>query len=132
MTGTPASSLGLSEFIIACITEDERLAREELARRAEWQRQYSEMVRSGNTIGLAFNDWDAPGAPGDPARVLAECETKRRIVDACVAAIDAGDIKPLTSWNDDAAGAEIGEAVFRLLAVPYADRPGYRPEWAHQ
>jgi len=51
----------------------------------------------------------------DPARVLAEVEAKRRIVD---------------EWASEyyEHRAALGRAV-RLLALPYAEHPGYREEW---
>lgn len=72
----------------------------------------------------------------DPARVLREIDAKRRIIAQCV------------YWNERAAqeavdppkypqpGLDLGllldamNPVLRLLALPYADRPGYRAEWA--
>jgi len=62
----------------------------------------------------------------DPARVLADCEAKRRIVGLherrpdwpdCQECGDRDDIKP---WPC---------STLRLLALPYADHPDYRPEW---
>lgn len=53
----------------------------------------------------------------DPARVLAEVDAKRRIVDRI--------------WKY--AGPHMftaGPDVLRLLALPYAHHPEYRPEWA--
>jgi hypothetical protein len=46
----------------------------------------------------------------DPARVLTECDAKRRI-------IALGDKD--SDWSD----------VLALLALPYADAPGWREEW---
>lgn len=51
----------------------------------------------------------------DPARVLAECEAKRRIV----ARHDRDDS---TSFGQPC-------QTLRLLALPYADHSDYRPEW---
>jgi Family of unknown function (DUF6221) len=65
-----------------------------------------------------------------PTRELAEVDAKRRIVDWCEGAIEAGEIKPNSTWNDDAAGAEVGEHVLQLMALPYADHPDYDPKWA--
>lgn len=45
----------------------------------------------------------------DPARVLAECRAKRRLVEEL--------------------GAFRRGAALRLLAMPYADHPDYRQEW---
>ena len=57
-----------------------------------------------------------------PARVIAECEAKRRIL------LFAQDPQ---RWSPAAARAdpETVEAVLRCLALPYADHPDYRPEW---
>ncbi|MFE2712261.1 DUF6221 family protein [Streptomyces mirabilis] len=52
----------------------------------------------------------------DPARVLREIEAKRRIVDRYAWLREHGDTGG-TAW------------VLPLLALPYADRPGYREEW---
>jgi hypothetical protein len=66
------------------------------------------------------------GARWDPARVLAEVDAKRRIIDLS---------DKVRAWTDASAGATAGYAAalladtLRLLALPYADRPGYRPEW---
>lgn len=56
----------------------------------------------------------------DPARVLREIDAKRRIVNAIADADpDSAYITAtFTAWD-----------VLRLLALPYADRPGYREEW---
>jgi Family of unknown function (DUF6221) len=72
----------------------------------------------------------------DPARVLAEVDAKRRIID---------DHKQGPRWNDkpdpvicyrcgDPPGYDYGYMdspcpTLRLLALPYADRPDYRDEW---
>ncbi|KND45358.1 DUF6221 family protein [Streptomyces stelliscabiei] len=52
----------------------------------------------------------------DPARVLREIDAKRRIVDRYAWLREHGDTGG-TEW------------VLPLLALPYADRPGYREEW---
>ena len=53
-------------------------------------------------------------------RVLAECESKRRIITLC-------GVDPLQP------GALLlrvqTDAVVRLLALPYADHPDYREQW---
>lgn len=53
----------------------------------------------------------------DPARVLAECEVKRRIVELFPSPA------PVDSWD------EAGERVLEMLALPHADHPDYRSEW---
>jgi hypothetical protein len=65
--------------------------------------------------GLADADFIAAH---DPARVLREIDSKRRMI---------GAIEHLLVQVDDPfAGVD---DVLRLLALPYADRPGYREEW---
>ena len=95
--------MDLSEFLLARIAEDEGAAL---------------LIRDGD-------DWHAPDECtvcdatraardkyGDPARVLAECEAKRRIVEHEI----------------DSTGLSDGYYA-RLLATPYADHPDYNPEW---
>ncbi|MEU5900519.1 DUF6221 family protein [Streptomyces venezuelae] len=71
----------------------------------------------------------------DPARVLREIDAKRRIIEQCA------------YWNERAAreaadppkypqpGLDLGllldamNPILRALALPYADRPGYREDW---
>jgi hypothetical protein len=65
----------------------------------------------------------------DPARVLAEVAAKRRIIELCGGAIEAGEIDPNTTWNDDAAGAVVGEQVLRIMTQAYVGHPGYDPAW---
>ncbi|MER7801223.1 DUF6221 family protein [Streptomyces parvulus] len=55
-------------------------------------------------------------AEHDPARVLREIDAKRQIVDRYAWLREHGDTGG-TVW------------VLPLLALPYADRPGYRDEW---
>jgi uncharacterized protein DUF6221 len=52
-----------------------------------------------------------------PARVLAECDAKRRIIE-----LQRSDLR------DDPQDWEADE-VLRLLALPYAGHPDYRAEW---
>lgn len=58
----------------------------------------------------------------DPARVLAEVEAKRRILDEHDPSHDPCDAH-------DAALRTITCDTVRLLALPYADREGWREEW---
>ncbi|MGD6750970.1 DUF6221 family protein [Streptomyces sp. BH105] len=55
----------------------------------------------------------------DPARVLREIDAKRQLI-AKAAQLQA------QVGDDPFAGVE---DLLRLLALPYADRPGYREEW---
>ena len=79
----------------------------------------------------------------DPARVLAECEAKRRIAGLHFVG-DAEDWDPehwacrLCQWDEDCDSPkhehQHGSGRFpcetlRALALPYADHPDYRGEW---
>ena len=68
---------------------------------------------------------EAAGGCGGPDRAcdrlsdrwLAECEAKRRILEQCVRQAE---------YVDTPADAV---TTIRLLALPYADHPDFRPEW---
>lgn len=71
----------------------------------------------------------------DPARVLREVEAKRQIVEvhqpfevvedpACQVCADTSD-----KYSDEWTREEWPCLTLRLLALPYADRQGYREEW---
>jgi hypothetical protein len=68
----------------------------------------------------------------DPARVLAECEAKRRIVEAADEATGLDmtvDSERLVGPRDLVADPYLGDVMLRLLAMPYADHPDYAEEW---
>jgi hypothetical protein len=77
----------------------------------------------------------------DPARVLAECEAKRRVVEAYrqeQARRDAYEADEARAVEDDqkaalrrstAARCRGLEIAVELLALPYAIHPDYRDEW---
>jgi hypothetical protein len=105
----------LHEFLLARVSEDEAVAREAMAddngSDEGFAGQFEWLTgRSGRAFGLARRFGDAAARLiahfAVPARVLAECESKRRIVTEC-------------GW----------ETVMRHLALPYADHPDYRDEW---
>lgn len=84
-------TLTLTDFLLQRIAEDEAEVQNALA-----------LHGSGTTWRL--------GHALDPARVLAECEAKRRTVEWLV--MEPRDEQPL-----------------RFLALPYADHEDYREEW---
>lgn len=116
----------LTDFLLARIAEDEAVASE----------LDPEM--------FGFDPARGPLSPEeehinrhDPARVLAECEAKRRMIDLafqCGAMVDG-------EWGDCHGAEEIRagkcrdhgatEAMehLRILSTVYADRPDYREEW---
>lgn len=58
--------------------------------------------------------------------VLVECEAKRRIINE----LARPEPHPVEGVGWDGGWYAAAEAVLRLLALPYADSPGYRAEWA--
>ena len=87
-----------------------------------------EMVGSGMSGGGAHTEEVAAHiAEHDPARVLREIEAKRQLVERYERAMENRRAHP-----DDlaSAGALLAlHGAVKLLALPYADRPGYRDEW---
>lgn len=83
--------------------------------------------------------WDIEHHPVDvalmlsPARVLAEVDAKRRILDEHpIYRNSANDPVCGTCGQDDQTGDLIGDwpcPTVQLLAMPYADHPDYREEW---
>lgn len=67
----------------------------------------------------------------DPRRVLREIEAKRRIIyELGAQASRYRDGDPTTIISPEGrALANQARRYLRLLALPYADRPGYRDEW---
>src|SRR5574337_1430284 len=133
----------LTEFLLARISEDETLARKSSP--SPWQYGDVESVAGGSLydktrmIGslhyeqptdhdgtivrhLLSDEADANGAHiarHDPARVLAECEAKRRIVEdrLHLDTVRPGAIRAHSEW------------ACRVIASIYADHPDYREEW---
>lgn len=84
-------------------------------------------------------------AAHDPARVLREIDSKRRIIDAYETTVLAvedlratrerlsvkGQDTLMTDLDLESAvhKRDALQGVLRLLALPYEDRPGYREEW---
>jgi hypothetical protein len=61
----------------------------------------------------------------DPARVLAKCEAKLRIVEEVE---EHRDYTYATDW-DLRQTAKFLDDILRILAQPYADHPDFRDEW---
>lgn len=120
------AKMTLTEFLLARIAEDEAQANRSKADAA-----------SGKTLGVP------PGwITGVADRVLAECEAKRRIVDAIEderqrmdiynrdydlgLLTTEGDLRSGLASNARWAGLDMAA---RALASAYADHPDYREEW---
>ncbi len=126
----------LVQWLRAMLDDDEQIARRATARQPGGESWVygSEGVRASSGLGVATRAVPVHGehiARHDPARVLREIEAKRRILN---------EIVPRMNQMDDQLEAEFGtpsnpdpyesENLLRLLALPYADRPNYREEWA--
>jgi hypothetical protein len=122
-----AATLTLTEFLLARLDEDEEIARE--------------CVRLGVDVGDLSGWVEISGKGTDatealfsrfsPARVLADCEAKRRIVERATAAEEALRQPGL---DDSAYFIRLScRDSWRLavadLALSYADHPDYRQEW---
>lgn len=65
-----------------------------------------------------------------PARVLAECEAKRKIVMRCALLLEAFDDPEHGAWHDvNRRERSHARMTLEALALPFADRPGYQEEW---
>lgn len=111
----------LTDFLLARIAEDEAFASE--ASCGPWEASRNREVLGGDPQRLIAHPRQATNARfirrHNPARVLAECEAKRRIVEeATLGAAPDTDLWAQVAWD-----------VLRLLALPYADHADYREEW---
>lgn len=66
-------------------------------------------------------------AAHDPARVLREIDAKRKLLTDLLPDLQQADRSIEGEWGSS---DDLAERMLRLLALPYADREGYREEWA--
>lgn len=133
----------LFAFVRRCLDEDEGLARAAFAEHnnaiAEWHEPWSGTVEIGpHEDDLCCNDAGVSRhiVNWDPARVLAEVEATRRILDLIELchSREAYDEK-LRDPADERIVYSVPIArrrlrdVLRLLAQPYAGQDGWREEW---
>lgn len=129
--------MNLTEFLTARIDEDEEVAQAAADRGERWATMTEETADGENayyTIETAHGalpiaelaEFSETGrqtsehvARHDPARVLAECEAKRRIVAGLVHGSDVYVPTQVIAT----------EATLRLLALPYANHPDYDEAW---
>lgn len=130
------------EFLRAMFDEDEATCRNAVVTVGDEERAVTWSESSSGVPETGDDSWPIGDsrlsrhfARFDPARVLAECEAKRRIV-----ALHAYQARGAT-WGECAVCFDPqtgpGEYDFetwpcptlRVLAAVYADHPDYRPEW---
>lgn len=114
------STVTLTSFLLARIAEDESVARRTLAESdlLDWSGRWSD---AHGLHGPADGPSGHTSVVIDPARVLAECEAKRRIVDDY---LDERSRVPLSL------GTLSGfECALEHLACVYADHPDFLQEW---
>jgi hypothetical protein len=129
----------LSAFLRARLDDDERVAREATVGPWRWGPSLGKITwaLAGPDIpygGFVLGTSDA-GCPSkfdaehiarwDPARVLAEVQAKRAILDR-IAEAEAACTGPDTIEID----GFVARDLVCLLAQPYAGHPGWREEWA--
>ena len=128
--GLDVATMSLDEFLLARIAEDRRVAMD--ASGAHGPADWNPDVVSQGPAGPTSVDHVVRH---DPARVLAECSAKRRIVLACR---DAGPETAFVGTHPPGLGDfpapahgqhQLAALVLALLALPYADHRHYRPEW---
>jgi hypothetical protein len=121
----------LDQFLLARIAEDKRIATDAAGAdgREDWTP--ADVPGDGGPAGAAAE----LVARYDPARVLAECAAKRKLVMAC------RDARPelaflgtrpsgMADFPLSPSGPhQLAAFALAVLAMPYADHPDYRAEW---
>jgi uncharacterized protein DUF6221 len=130
----------LASWLLAEIDADEQLARrvEEQVGAARAGEQFPARSRIAAYDDFPSYPWSLEQpelefvARWHPRTVLAELEATRRIVRFCTQLINITAVQDDVVGSDDSARAEVAWETLRLLALPYADRDGYREEWHPQ
>jgi hypothetical protein len=125
----------LVRWLSAQLDEDERVARG--CSGMAWQEHPKNWVSAASLsrVALVVHDGDRSHVVRhDPARVLRETDAKRRLLELHALEYRDRPERVLGEADDPFCAECSGEAfpceTLRLLALPYADRPGYREEWA--
>lgn len=121
----------LSEFLLARIAEDQDVA-ETVMSPGLWQEAGDDFER----IEDAEGQWAADTIVGNarhivrwqPARVLAECDAKRRIVEQFQRNEQIGHSSNILAPEVRRTNLTL-EGVLLALALPYADHPEYQETW---
>jgi hypothetical protein len=126
----PDRAPNLDEFLLARIAEDKRMATDAAAASGRGQWSVDDVPPSGAQHGVAVHV-----ARYDPARILAECAAKRRMVLACrdsrpdmsfLGARPRGMADFTLTPRDQ---HQLAALTLALLAAPYADHHDYQQKW---
>jgi hypothetical protein len=113
----------LTNFLLAHIAEDQTIAQaalNDVEPEAELWRSYAISDNAYPSVEAHVEKWT-------PTRVLAECETKRRIVELHQPSAEFGCCEGCSLYTDEH-GNHGPCRTLRLLALPYADEQ-FQPEW---
>lgn len=103
-------TLTLAGFLLARIEEDEAAAREV----SNWDAHLTHEMSGFSANAMRF------AGLMTPARVLAECAAKRRILFEC---------SPAKLQDYDESAFSLAEVVLGHIAKPYASHADFRDEW---
>jgi hypothetical protein len=120
--------MSLAEFLLARIAEDEVGPRKWLERQRE---RTNALMAAGEPVPLNYRPADDIAVDTwvlVPRRVLAECAAKRRIVEHITNVERYADGSPGIGGIDPDSLPAVTH-ILRVLALPYADRVDYQPEW---
>jgi hypothetical protein len=116
----------LTDFLLARINEDEAAARK--ADKFRWDRPSDAPWRRAEQLAETGSKPQAHIARWNPARVLAECEAKRRIIGMYERAHDA-ETTDRHLWAAYREERTAFQRALEALALPYADHPDYDESW---
>ena len=130
----------LASWLHAQIAADEQLARrvEEQVGAARAGEQFPDRSRIADYDDFPSYPWSLEQpeleflARWHPRTVQADLEAMRRTVRFCTQLINITTLEEAAVDSDDSARAEVAWETLRLLALPYANREGYREEWHPQ
>ena len=120
-----AAGMTLSEFLLARITEEETIARENRGPEAA----HTAACRYDQIAFLNGCKCEIP------SRVLAECEAKRRIVAIAFEHMETIDAQwgcghsADQIWAGHCPDSPDDDGILQALALPHVDHPDYRAEW---
>jgi hypothetical protein len=116
----------LIEFLRARLDDDERVARQMMAEPGGFYLEAETAATNIVAVAAHVYRWT-------PKRALAEVDAKRRILDEIVDEATGIDMQLDGEFRvgprDRATEPYLGDTLAKVLALPYADHPGYREEW---